>query len=188
MAARGALLSGMALQKRLTLAQEASEKICRATYDVWLDLILRRNHGRLGQADENFINGKIKNVADAQARNITQSVGNPQPVPADYVKNAAEQWASSFASKIGRELTIKLLEQKAFPPPDLTFVGFIRAFWQDWTTKMSGPATVPFTALAVYFPGYPRLLFVTLAIVCGIYSSYQVWKNAESKSWPPQRP
>ena len=190
MAARGALLGGAAIQQHINLAQEASERICQATYDIWLDLILRRNHGRLSQSDEDFINARIKNVADAQARNIRHPVASQQQgLPPDAVtaiaNNATEQWASRFVSKIGRELKVKLLEQEAFPPPDLTFRGFIRAFGTDWTTKMSGPATVPFTALAIFLPGYPRWLFVSLAIVCVVYSSYQVWRKAKSESWPP---
>lgn len=98
MAAQGNLLSGTAIQRQVTLAQEASESICQAVYDIWLDLILRRNHGRLSQADENFINTKIKNVAKGQARNITQSAANQPGLPADTIttiaKNAAEHGRS----------------------------------------------------------------------------------------------
>ena len=82
MAAQGNVWpSGTAIQRQVTLAQEASESICQAVYDIWLDLILRRNHGRLSQADENFINTKIKNVAKGQARNITQSAANQPGLP-----------------------------------------------------------------------------------------------------------
>src|SRR5262249_16925805 len=72
LAKRGMTESGLAIQTRINLGQKCGQKVCRATYDIWLDLILQRNHGRLTEADEGFINSKIKQVTDAQARNIRQ--------------------------------------------------------------------------------------------------------------------
>src|SRR4051794_37826461 len=53
---------------------------------------------------------------------------------------------------------------------------FLRAIWSDWPSRMSGPLTVPFAAAALFLPGNAsRLLFGTLAVLCGIVSCYRVW-------------
>jgi hypothetical protein len=62
---------------------------------------------------------------------------------------------------------------------EASFRRYLKAFWADWSTRMSGPATVPFTFLALYFPGWVRFLFALLAIFCGVFSSYRVWRTAQ---------
>jgi hypothetical protein len=119
---------------------------------------------RLNRADVDFIKSKVEACTSTQARNMVQVIGNPTTLPSNWAMNQAHSWASSVTSNVWRELEIKLREQEAFPPPDLSFWGFVRAFGESWTTMMSGPLTVPFTAAAVYFPGYPKLLFGLLAI------------------------
>jgi hypothetical protein len=177
LAARGMAGGGQMTQVRFNLARELSEKICRGIYETWLDLIQKR-HRRLTRPDIDFINAKVEDCAATQARNITQAIRpTPNPNP-EWIKNQAESAASSIASNIRRELEIKFREQEAFPPPDVSFWAFILAFREDWTTKMSGPLTVPFTAAALYFPGYVKALFALLAVSSGVYSSYQLWKRA----------
>jgi hypothetical protein len=177
------LESGAAIQVRIDSATRTCDRISRAFCEIWLDLIEQRNQGRLSRPDVDFINTKIKQYTDGQIRNIVQAVRIPTTFPADYVMNQAQRWASNATSDIGRELEIKLHEQEAFPPPDLSFWGFIRAFGEGWTTMMSGPLTVPFAIAALYLPGYPRPIFASLAVVCGLYSSYHVWRKAKSESW-----
>jgi hypothetical protein len=92
----------------------------------------------------------------------------------------------SVASGIDRELEIKLREQEAFPKqietaPDLRFVAFLRAFGESWLTLMSGPLTVPFAIAALVLPGFYKLLFAVLAVLCGVFSSYRVWRAASAK-------
>lgn len=46
-----------------------------------------------------------------------------------------------------------------------TFSNFVRAFWGDWATLMSGGASVPFTLIAVFVPSAPvKILLAILAI------------------------
>ncbi len=108
----------------------------------------------------------------------------------------AQSKMQSVASGIDRELEIKLREQEAFPkpvvpvpdpprlqviaadPPDLRFRAFLRAFGESWLTQMSGPLTVPFAIAALFVPGFYKLLFAVLAVVCGVFSSYRVWRTA----------
>ncbi len=59
-----------------------------------------------------------------------------------------------------------------------SFRTYLRAFGGDWFTRMSGPATVPFVILAIYFPNAPlKVLFTVLAVGCGVSSSYCVWRR-----------
>jgi len=53
---------------------------------------------------------------------------------------------------------------------------FLKAWWSDWLTRMSGPLTVPFAILALYVSSQSfRVLYAVLAIVCAIYTSYRIW-------------
>ncbi len=72
------------------------------------------------------------------------------------------------------------------------FWDFLRAFGASWLTLMSGPLTVPLAILAVFVPGLYKLLFALLAVACGFFSSYRVWRNereravrSEKKAEPP---
>lgn len=59
-----------------------------------------------------------------------------------------------------------------------TFSNFVRAFWGDWATLMSGGASVPFTLIAVFVPSAPvKILLAILAICCFGWSSYRVWRT-----------
>jgi hypothetical protein len=55
---------------------------------------------------------------------------------------------------------------------------FLRAFGGRWFTLMSGPPTVPLAIIALYVEnGLLRSLFVVLAVVCGAFSCYWVWRD-----------
>jgi hypothetical protein len=45
---------------------------------------------------------------------------------------------------------------------------------------MSGPLTVPFAIAVLFVPGFYKLLFGVLAIICGVFSSYRVWRTARA--------
>ena len=60
-----------------------------------------------------------------------------------------------------------------------TFGGFLRKFGARWFTRMSGGASVPLTAAAIYFSGAPlKFLFAFLAASCLLAACYQVWRDS----------
>jgi hypothetical protein len=62
--------------------------------------------------------------------------------------------------------------------PDLRLTTYLRAFFSDWLTIMCGPASVPFTVLAIWSTQRTnKILWGCFAIVCGIYGSYRVWRK-----------
>ncbi len=187
LARRGLSESGIAISTRIDSALETSEQICRGLYEIWLELILQRNRGRLSREDVNFILDKANACTKARASNIEQMLANSQSGRPDWAVNRARTKMQSVASGIGRELEIKIREQQAFsepealPVPDLRFRAFLRAFGENWLTKMSGPLTVPFTLAALFAPGYLKPIFAVLAITSGVFASYQVWRNARQR-------
>jgi hypothetical protein len=196
---RGLHQSGMMTQARLTSALEHSEQVCRGLYEIWLQLILQRNQGRISREDVDFIMERVNACARARTGNIAQVLVTPQNPAPEWVLQRAQTKMQSVASGIDRELEIKLREQEAFPKPavnapdpkppviapDLRFRAFLRSFGESWLTQMSGPLTVPFAIAALVLPGFPKLLFAGLAIVCGVFSSYRVWRAAHRVAPPP---
>ena len=64
------------------------------------------------------------------------------------------------------------------PTLNAGFRQFLLVFTGTWYTKMSGPATVLFTVGAVFFSEiWLKLLLGLLAVVCGVSSSYAVWRR-----------
>jgi len=169
---------------RLNFAIESSEQLCRGLYEIWLQLILQRNQGKITREDVNYIMGLVNACAQAQSRNAAQALGATGGSRPEWVVNQAQTRAESVASRIHRELEIKLREQEAFSGPenlpDLRFIAFLRAFGESWLTKMSGPLTVPFTLAALLLPGLLKPIFAVLAITSGVFSSYHVWRNGRS--------
>lgn len=59
-----------------------------------------------------------------------------------------------------------------------SFWAFLRAFGSDWLTRMSGPASVPLAAVAIFEPKAPlKILFGCLAVSSFLFSSYRVWRT-----------
>jgi hypothetical protein len=57
-----------------------------------------------------------------------------------------------------------------------TIYAFLHTMWDDWSTRMSGPLTVPFTAAAVFLKSTnAKVLFSILAVVCALFSTYWTW-------------
>ena len=55
---------------------------------------------------------------------------------------------------------------------------FLRAFGGRWFILMSGPPTVPLAGLALFVGNTAlRVLFVVLAVACGVFSAYWVWRQ-----------
>lgn len=64
------------------------------------------------------------------------------------------------------------------PEPDTRFRTYLRAFTADMFSRMSGPASVPFAALAVLVSSHwQKVVYGCLAATCTVYSSYRVWRN-----------
>src|SRR5665213_4477659 len=58
-----------------------------------------------------------------------------------------------------------------------TAKNYIRAFRARWFVLMSGPLTVPFAIAAIFVEGtWQKTGYAALAVFCGGYSSFQVWK------------
>jgi hypothetical protein len=183
---RGLSQSGMMISTRLNSALEHSERVCRGLYEIWLELILQRNQGRISREDVDFVMERVSACTQARTGNIAQVLNTPQGPTPHWALQQAETKMQSVASGIGRELEIRLREQEAFPKqvvtaPDLGFNAFLRAFGESWLTLMSGPLTVPFAIAALVLPGFYKLLFAVLAVLCGVFSSYRVWRTASAK-------
>src|SRR6267143_2938846 len=123
---------GPMITARLNFAIESSEQLCRGLYEIWLQLILQRNQGKITREDVNYIMGLVNACAQAQSRNAAQALGATGGSRPEWVVNQAQTRAESVASRIHRELEIKLREQEAFSGPenlpDLRFIAFLRAF------------------------------------------------------------
>lgn len=65
--------------------------------------------------------------------------------------------------------------------PDTRFRTYLKAFFTDLLTGMSGPLSVPFAALALWVSNRgQKILFACLAVLCALFASYRVW-NKERK-------
>jgi hypothetical protein len=68
------------------------------------------------------------------------------------------------------------------PEPDTRLLTYLKAFSADMLTGMSGSLSVPFAALALWVSSRSqKILWGCLAVICGVYGSYRVWRN-ERKS------
>ncbi|SRR5260370_41971184 len=82
LAGRGLAQSGQMIQARLNSALEHSEQVCRGLYEIWLELILQRNQGRISREDVNFIMERVNACTRARSANIAQVLVTPQdPAP-----------------------------------------------------------------------------------------------------------
>ena len=58
---------------------------------------------------------------------------------------------------------------------------YLKAFWNDWLSRMCGPLSVPLGAMAVFWKNAPvKELWGVLAIVAFFVASYRVWRNERS--------
>src|SRR2546425_4551062 len=62
--------------------------------------------------------------------------------------------------------------------PDIRLLTYLRAFFGDWLTGMSGPLSVPFAALAVWSQQREqKIIWGCLAAVAAMFGSYRVWRK-----------
>jgi hypothetical protein len=61
---------------------------------------------------------------------------------------------------------------------------YLRAFRDDWLSRMCGPLSVPFGAAAVWWAdaAYTRLLWAVLAVLAFFLASYRVWRNERNNA------
>jgi hypothetical protein len=104
--------------EKLRIGVAACERICRAVYEIWYDLITRRTGGRITREDLNFIMGKVEECAQNRARDL-KSMGGTGVVPPNqnWVAQQGEMKMQAVASDIRRDLEIKLREHEAFDLP-----------------------------------------------------------------------
>lgn len=64
------------------------------------------------------------------------------------------------------------------PHSDSGLLDFLRVVFVDWTTRMSGPLSVPFAALAIWSTQrYQKIIWVALAILSLMVAFYRVWSE-----------
>jgi hypothetical protein len=62
--------------------------------------------------------------------------------------------------------------------PDTRLRTYLKAFWNDWLSRMCGPLSVPLGAMAVFWTQAPvKTLWAVLAVVAFFVASYRVWRN-----------
>jgi hypothetical protein len=86
--------------------------------------------------------------------------------------------AAAIVGFIVHLLFLLLWQPRTQSNPDLRLSTYLRAFFSDWLTIMSGPLSVPLTALALFTPQRAyKILFGTFAVLCWIYGSFRVWRE-----------
>jgi hypothetical protein len=62
--------------------------------------------------------------------------------------------------------------------PDTRFRTYLKAFFTDLLTGMSGPLSVPFVIAALWVSSRTqKTLYASLAVVCAMFASYRVWRK-----------
>ena len=59
------------------------------------------------------------------------------------------------------------------------FRQFLKAFWSDWSTRMSGPPSVPLAFIALFLSGWYRTGLLSLSGACFVFASFQIWKKQQ---------
>src|SRR5690349_5925072 len=67
--------------------------------------------------------------------------------------------------------------------PDTRFRIYLKAFFGDTLTGMSGPLSVPFALAALFVSSHgQKVLYGCLAALCALFASYRVWRNEREVS------
>jgi hypothetical protein len=111
--ARGLARSGPLEAEKLRIRVAASERACRALYEIWLDLITRRQ-GRITREDIAFIMAKVEGISIAHAKGM-QGAHGESIMGANWWTQQSQERMQAVVSHIRRELEIKIREQEAFP-------------------------------------------------------------------------
>jgi diguanylate cyclase (GGDEF)-like protein len=119
-AARGLARSGAVEAEKLRIRLAAFEKICRSTYQTWLDLITRRSNGKITGEDINFIMTKVESCTQSRLRSIREAKEPGGITTPQWAAEQADVRMHAVTSGIRRELEIKYREQEAFPAKPMT--------------------------------------------------------------------
>jgi len=69
------------------------------------------------------------------------------------------------------------------PSPDTRFRTYLKAFFRDMLTGMSGPLSVPFAVAALWASSRTqKTLYAGLAVLCAMFASYRVWNKERSEA------
>jgi hypothetical protein len=64
------------------------------------------------------------------------------------------------------------------PERDAGFRIYLKAFFEDTLTGMSGPLSVPFAVLALFVSSHgQKSLYASLTVFCAVFASYRVWRK-----------
>ena len=75
-------------------------------------------------------------------------------------------------------LVLVLLERARVQEPDFRLFTYLKAFFSDWLTIMSGPFSVLLTVVALWSTQrIYKILFGIFAVICAIFGSYRVWRK-----------
>jgi hypothetical protein len=73
---------------------------------------------------------------------------------------------------------IWLLLQPESRTPNAGLLTYVRAFFSDWLSGMSGPLSVPFAALAVWSEqSRQKIIWGCLTVAAALLGSYRVWQR-----------
>ena len=99
---------------KLEVGLQRTEKMCRALFDIWVDLILRKN-GCLTRRDAAFIAGKIAQVLGGARSSL---IAGPDRPLLGSAGGEIERRTQAILGSIRRELEIRVREQEVFPKPE----------------------------------------------------------------------
>lgn len=76
-------------------------------------------------------------------------------------------------------IVLLLDEPRESDGPDMRLTTYLRAFFSDWLTGMSGPLSVPFAAAIALWvsSGSQKAVWGCLAVLSAVFASYRVWRN-----------
>lgn len=60
-----------------------------------------------------------------------------------------------------------------------SFGNFLKAFGQDWSTRMTGPLSVPLAFFAQFLSGWTKGGLLLLSAACLIFASFRIWKTQQ---------
>jgi len=113
MAAPG-IRSGQHEASLIRLRIEGAERIARALFQTWVDLIVQRN-GHIARADVDFVAKKIEQFANVQPAHIRMASSQQHGAVLGLMTQEASRCMHAVSASIRRDLEIMAREYEAFP-------------------------------------------------------------------------
>jgi hypothetical protein len=112
--ATAGIRSGQHEASLIRLRIDGAERIGRALFQIWVDLIVQGN-GHIARADIDFIARKVEQFANAQPAHIRSASGQQHGAVVISVTEEAHQRMHALCAGIRRDLEIMVREYEAFP-------------------------------------------------------------------------